>query len=189
MSSARSLAIALLVLSFPPALPAQDPELRLPSFEHLRGQAVDSVDITLSAWPLNLVAFMMDEDDPHDAEVKKVLGKLKAIRVRSYTFASDFEYPEADVEAVRRQLQQKGWSTLVQVRNRHERSAVDVCIALDGDRATGLAIVATEPKEFTIVNLVGSIEHDTLDKLQGRLGVPRLAGVPQPDLPSTDREH
>lgn len=173
MISARPLAIALL-LALPLPAAAQSPNLTLPSFEHLRAQAVDSVDITLSAWPLNLAGFLMDGDDPHDAEVKKLLRGLEAIRVRSYTFAKEFAYPEAAVEAVRQQLQQQGWSSLLQIRNRHERTAVDICIAHDGERATGLALVATDPHEFTIVNIVGSIEPDTLDRLEGHLGVPKL---------------
>ncbi len=38
----------------------------------------------------------------------------------------------------------------------------------------GLAIIATEPRQFTVVNIVGSIDLDKLHKLEGRFGIPKL---------------
>jgi hypothetical protein len=38
----------------------------------------------------------------------------------------------------------------------------------------GLAIIAAEPREFTIVNIVGSIDLEDLHKLEGKFGVPNL---------------
>jgi hypothetical protein len=51
---------------------------------------------------------------------------------------------------------------------------VDVFVLLDGGKAKGLAIIAAEPREFTIVNIVGSIDLEDLHKLEGKLGVPNL---------------
>jgi hypothetical protein len=38
----------------------------------------------------------------------------------------------------------------------------------------GLAVIATEPRQLTIVNIVGAIDLDKLHRLEGRLGVPKL---------------
>jgi len=46
------------------------------------------------------------------------------------------------------------------------------------------AIVTSEPRSLTIVNIVGSIDLATLAQLQGHLGVPR-GGTPKPDSPTT----
>ena len=38
----------------------------------------------------------------------------------------------------------------------------------------GLALIASEPRQFTIVNIVGAIDLDKLHKLEGQFGVPKL---------------
>jgi hypothetical protein len=38
----------------------------------------------------------------------------------------------------------------------------------------GLAIIASEPREFTIVNIVGNIDLADLHNLEGKFGVPEL---------------
>jgi hypothetical protein len=37
-----------------------------------------------------------------------------------------------------------------------------------------MALIATEPRELTIVNIVGAIDLDKLHKLEGHFGVPGL---------------
>jgi hypothetical protein len=45
---------------------------------------------------------------------------------------------------------------------------------IDNNRAVGLALIASEPRQFTIVNIVGAIDLDKLHKLEGQFGVPKL---------------
>ena len=47
-------------------------------------------------------------------------------------------------------------------------------VLVDGDKAQGLAIIASEPREFTIVNIVGNIDLEQLHDLEGNFGVPKL---------------
>jgi len=168
--------VMVLCFAFPILGHAQSPELKLPAFDHLRAKAIETVDINLGAWPLRFAALFMDKDDPEEAGVKEVLRNVKSLQVLSYTFDHDNEYPQAEIDSVREQLRQGGWSQLVQVRNRQEQSSVDICVILDDDgkHAKGLAVVASEAREFTIVNLVGSIDLESLGKLEGHFGVPRL---------------
>jgi hypothetical protein len=35
-------------------------------------------------------------------------------------------------------------------------------------------IIASEPREFTVVNIVGSIDLQKLRRLEGRFGIPKL---------------
>jgi hypothetical protein len=37
-----------------------------------------------------------------------------------------------------------------------------------------MAILCVEPKELTVINIVGSIDADKLRKLEGNLGIPRI---------------
>jgi len=47
-----------------------------------------------------------------------------------------------------------------------------------GEQITGLAVLSIEPREFTVVNIVGPIDLDKLSKLEGQFGVPDL-GIEQ----------
>lgn len=42
------------------------------------------------------------------------------------------------------------------------------------DRTEGVAIIAAEPKQLTIVNIVGPIDLAKLAQLQGQFGVPQV---------------
>jgi len=53
------------------------------------------------------------------------------------------------------------------------------------NQATGLALIASEPRQFTIVNIVGAIDLDKLHKLEGQFGVPKLdIDAPKAPTPS-----
>ena len=73
---------------------------------------------------------------------------------------------------MRRQLSAPGWSRIVEARSKKENTDVDVFMLIDGGKAQGLAIIASEPREFTIVNIVGSIDLEQLHDLEGKFGVP-----------------
>ena len=142
--------------------------LDLPSFSHLQSKATEVVDVTLGAWPLALASKFMEADDAEGVELKKLISGIKSIVVRSYEFDSDFAYSKEDVAAVRAQLAAPAWTQLAQVRKRGKDQEVDldVYIALDADQAKGFAIVASEPRKFTILNIVGTINLDQVAKLQ-----------------------
>ena len=170
----RATATALALVCLPTAVWADGARLELPAFEHLDRRATESVNISLGAWLLGAASWLMDDDAPDDAEVKKLLQGLTAVNVRSYQFDSDFVYSPQDIEAVRNQLQAPQWSQLVQVRDRKEQSSVDVYVSIENERTTGFTIVASEPREFTIVNLVGSIEMKDLAAIERHFGLATL---------------
>lgn len=171
----RILPMLVLALTAPLANAASpEPKLLLPNFDALSAKASESVTITLDSALLGMAAKFLDPTDPEDAAVKEVLTGLQGIYVKSYTFEDDFAYPKADIDRVRKQLSLPGWNRLVEVRSRKEQADVDIYISLSGNRALGLAIIATEPREFTIVNIVGSVDLDKLHQLEGKFGVPKL---------------
>ena len=148
--------------------------LQLPSFDGISSKAVQTVDISLDTSLLGMAASFMDSGKPDDAAVKEIIAGLKGVYVRSYTFNGDFQYPEADIDSVRRQLAAPGWQRLVAVHNSPDHSNVDIYICMVQGRASGLAIIASQPREFTIVNIVGSVDLQKLHQLQGKLGIPPI---------------
>lgn len=148
--------------------------LRLPEFASLADKASESVNVTLDSQLLSMGCRFLSADDPEQADVKKLCNGLSGIYVRSYTFDSDFAYPKADVDGVRRQLSGPGWSRIVEARSNKEKTNVDVYVMLDNGKAMGLGIIASEPREFTIVNIVGNVDLEQLHSLEGKFGVPKL---------------
>ena len=94
--------------------------------------------------------------------------------MKSYTFDQDGAYRQADVDAVIGQLASPGWTRLVQTKSRKTHANVDIYIMVEKNNVIGMALLASEPRQFTIVNIVGSIDLNKLHKLEGRFGVPNL---------------
>jgi uncharacterized protein DUF4252 len=136
---------------------AQNPVLTLPAFTGLGSRAVESVDISLGSLPL-IAASLMDGHDPASADLKSALSSLRALYIRHYSFESDFAYSKADIDSVRAQLSGAGWKPVAQIHDRNKSEDVDVFLAFEKDKITGLAFVASEPREFTIINAVGTLD-------------------------------
>src|SRR5689334_11360453 len=133
-------------------------QLQIPEFASLASKASESVNVTLDSQLLGVGCSFLNAKDPEQADAKKLCTGLSGIYVRSYTFDKDFAYPKADVDGVRRQLSGPGWSRIVEARSNKENTNVDVFVLIDSGKARGLGIIASEPREFTIVNIVGNID-------------------------------
>ena len=153
---------------------APNPRLVLPEFSALAQKATESVNITLDPSLLAMAGRFLDGNDPQDAATKEVLKGLQGIYVRSYTFDQDAAYRQSDIDAVRNQLSAPAWNRLLETHSRKSHTDVDIFIMLDKNQAIGLALIASEPRQFTIVNIVGAIDLDKLHKLEGQFGIPKL---------------
>lgn len=160
------LALALPLLALPLLAAAQGPQLELPSFDNLQQKAISSVNLSIGSFMLSLAGNLVDDRDKEAAELKKTLLGLKSVQVRSFQFNSDNVYSQSEVEAVRSQLSGPGWNRLVQVRDRNKNEAVDVYLAMDNHTVTGVAIIVSDPRKFTILNVVGSVDLDQIAKLR-----------------------
>jgi hypothetical protein len=147
------------------------PKLEIPNFEGLRHRATDSVDITVDGVLLSIAKhFARDSGD----EEMQLLSDIKSVRVRNFEFDSDGVYSTADIDSVRRQLSAPGWSALVTAHRRDPQEDVDVYICTENERILGIAVIASEPRSFTIVNIIGNIDIDKLAKLEGKFGIPKV---------------
>jgi hypothetical protein len=164
--------LVCIALAAPAASFAQAGRIELPSFSALEKSAINSVNISLDLSLLKLVAQSMN--DPDDEAVKGVLNGLEGIYVRSFEFATDHAYPQAELDRVRRQTDTAGWNEVVSIHNNKQNQDVEVRVLHIGNRAEGLVVFITAPRQFTIVNLVGSVDLAKLSKLEGKFGVPNL---------------
>jgi hypothetical protein len=167
-----ALAACALLLQ-PVAASAADPELKLPDFSQLRHNAIDYTDVTIEGFLLRIARKFAADDG--DSEAMSILNDIKSVRVRAFEFGSDDAYSSADLDAIRKQLAAPGWSALVQQRSREEHSNVDVYMNTDGDKILGIAVIESQPRSFTIVNVVGNIDFAKLTKMAGGLGIPKVS--------------
>jgi hypothetical protein len=47
------------------------------------------------------------------------------------------------------------------------------------EHISGLAVLSVNPKELTVVNIIGPVDLEKLSKLEGQFGVPEF-GIEQP---------
>ena len=149
--------------------------LRLESLERLGPKAAESVNIEIDGFLINFAGSLLSDADAEEKAVKELVSGLKGIYVRSYEFKADGQFSEADVAAVREQLRAPGWSRLVDVQSRGlDFGDAELYVSSAGGRVEGLALLLVEPKELTVINIVGSVDVDKLKKLRGSLSLPRI---------------
>lgn len=144
-----------------------------PGIERLGSRAVETVNVTVDGALLQLAGKFLSSTDPDQKKVKDVISKLKGVYVRSFKFDKAGEYSDADVESMRSQLRAPVWSKMVSVRSKTEDN-VDVYFKMEKDRIDGLVVIAAEPTELTVVNIVGPIDLDQLSSLGGQFGIPKI---------------
>lgn len=156
-------------------LPLAAQELRLPpNLEKLADKAREVVDVTMDASLLQLAARFLSDRDPDEARAKRLVSGLKGIYVRSFEFESRGEYQESDLDPLRAQLKAPGWSRIVGVRSRKNGENAEVYLKSENGAITGLAVISTEPKELTVVQIIGPIQPEDLRDLGGHFGIPRM---------------
>lgn len=178
--SSRSIILVCALLALPALAAAQEPgRLQLPDFSALSKKAAQSVDISLDPSLLGLASGVIDNDkNGNGPAVHDLIKGIRGIYVRSYTFDQPGEYSTADVKALQAQLLAPGWVPIVSTHDLKQGSNVDIYLLRNGKRTEGLAILAAEPRELTIVNIVGSIDLAKLAQLQGQFGVPKMGIQP-----------
>lgn len=172
-SAAVFLGLALLCLT--PCARAQNARLKLDHLEKLSNKAVEVNNVTLDGDMLQLAAkFLdMDKDDEDAAQVKGLILKLKGIYVKNFEFDEPNQYSVADVEEIRAQLAAPGWNKIVESRDKRNAENNEIYVMKDAsNNIAGIAILVAEPKELTVVNIVGPVDLDKLSSLTGKFGIP-----------------
>ncbi len=144
------------------------------NLDHLAAKANETVDISLSSAMLQFAAKFMDGKDPEEAQVKKLLNGITGIYVKSYEFKNEGAWAPADLDRVRNQLRAPQWARIVGVTSKEDGEHAEVFVRSENQKMTGIAILVAEAKELTVVNIVGSIDLNSLAELGGHFGIPKV---------------
>lgn len=163
--------LLVFIVSFIATIASAQTRLSL-DFPELAAKADETVDVTLDGPMLKFAGkFLSDQGD--EREAKDIISHLLGIYVRSYTFEHEGEYDRALAERVRAQLG-PSWHKIVKVTSRKSEN-VDIYADMRGESIVGLVVISAEPKEFTVVNLVGPVDIDKLSSLEGQFGIPKMS--------------
>jgi uncharacterized protein YejL (UPF0352 family) len=171
-----SLAV-LVILGGAAGAMAQNPRIQTSQLDALAAKASQTVDVNLDERLMQIGAkFLSDKDE--EVKIKNLINGLKGIYVKSFEFEAEGQYSEADLEGIRSQLRNPAWNKIVNVSSK-KQGTVEVYLMQVGNQISGLAVLATDPKEVTVVNIVGPVDLEKLTELEGTFGVPEL-GIERP---------
>lgn len=149
------------------------------NLDHLAAKASNVVDVQLSKDLLQFAANFLDsKDDPEEAQVKKLLTGITGIYVKSFQFKTDGVWSRADLDGVRNQLRSPQWSRIVGITSTDDGENAEVFVRSENQKMTGLAILVSQPKELTVVNIIGSVDLNSLAELGGHFGIPKVETPP-----------
>lgn len=161
------------------ALYAQDSQLPPPSpiEKELAAKASDVTEVTLGKNMLGFASKFMDGKNQDDVAAKQLVQGLDGIYVRSYEFEKEGAYTMDQVETLRKHFETSEWTPVIKVRERKGQETTDVLMKVVNGETRGLFVLAAEPKELTIVLILGPIRMEDLGKLKGMSGLGALGGI------------
>jgi len=179
-NSLKAITVSVLLLAATSVtVRAQSARLQIDQLDSLANKASETVDVKLDEHLMQLTAKFFVSKDPDDAEIRDLIKGVKGIYVKSFTFEKEGEYSPAEIDSVMSQLRGGAWSKIIGVTSKKDGDNVEVYLNTAGDQINGLAVLSIEPKEFTVVNIVGPINLEKLVQLEGQFGVPYL-NLPPP---------
>ncbi len=161
----------LLLLSAAAVVHGQQIQFNL---DHLAPKASNTVDIQLGEGLLHFAAAFLDRKDPEEASVKKLLTGITGIYVKSYEFKTEGAWAPSDLERVRTQLRAPQWARIVGVTSTEDGENAEIFVRSENQKTTGIVILVSQPKELTVVNIVGSIDLNSIADLGGHFGIPKV---------------
>ena len=151
----------LAALALASAATAQRLDLKL---DALAARASEHNIVDLNSSQLRALSGMAAQKKSAQSEkLQKALEGVDSVRVWNFEFAGPGQYGDAELAPIRQQLHSPGWSCVISSREKHETTEIYV-MTISGKMA-GLAILAAEPKELTVVNIAGAVPLADLQEL------------------------
>jgi len=173
-----SLLVCLLAVSSSIVARAQDSRLQMGSLDHLASKASQTLDVNIDERLIRVTARLLSGQDSDEKKVKELIAGLKGVYVKRFEFEKEGQYGLADLETIRAQLRGPGWARTVNFTSKQEGSLEVYLMMMAGEEISGLAVLQTDDKEITVVNIVGPVDLAKLSQIQGHLGIPELGIEP-----------
>jgi hypothetical protein len=167
---AAALAAPMLAQNSPLPLPP-------PVEKELAARASNVTEVTLGKNMLAFASKYMNGKGPDEAATRQLIEGLDGIYVREYEFDKEGQYSADEIEKLRAYFVSSEWSPIVRERDKRSGESTDVLMKMVNGESHGMFILATEPKELTIVLILGPIRSEDLGKLRGLGGLGALGAM------------
>jgi Domain of unknown function (DUF4252) len=168
--AAAASAVPLMAQTSPLPLPA-------PVEKELAARASNVTEVTLGKNMLSFAAKFMNGNDKDEAATRQLIEGLDGIYVRDYEFDKPGQYSMVDIDQLRKYFETSEWSPMVRERERKSGESTDVMVKLVNGETHGMFILDAEPKELTIVLILGPIRMDQLGELKSLGGLGALGNI------------
>jgi len=168
-----SLALLLILCGGAATTRAQTAKLEMGQLDKLGATASESVDVNIDERMMQLAAKFLSSKDPDEAKVKEVVNGLKGIYVKVFEFEREGGYTPADLASIRSQLTGPNWTRFLNFKSKKEGN-MEVYLMSNASVIGGLVVLANEPKELVVINILGPVDIDKLTQLSGQFGIPDL---------------
>ncbi len=160
-------------------LRAQTSPLPLPPpvEKELAAKASNVTEVTLGKNMLAFAAKFMNGKDSDETATRHLIEGLDGIYVREYEFDKDNEYSMEDIQKLRSYFETSEWSPIVHERERKTGETTDVMVKLVNGETHGMFVLSVEPRELTIVLILGPVRMEDLGKLKGIGGLAALGDL------------
>ena len=145
--------------------------------KELAARASNVSEVTLDKNMLGFASKFMDNKDKDQAGVNHLIQGLDGIYVRDYEFDKEGQYSMDEIEKVRQAIETPEWQPLVRDRERKGAEMTDVMVKIVNGETRGMFILSAEPKELSIVLILGNIRMDQLGMLKGIGGLGALGNL------------
>lgn len=127
-----------------------------------------AVEVNLDGALLDMVANASQSDQP---EAAALLRRLTALRVRIFpTEGVQMSTLESRAGRLMNRLSERGWQTVVRVRDENEQTNIQVRMREDSDAVAGLVVLVNQPGgESVFANLVGNVSPSEVGDLSGAI--------------------
>lgn len=152
---------------------AQSARLEMGQLDKLGATASETVDVNIDERMMQLAAKFLSSKDPDELRIKEVVSGLKGIYVKVFEFEREGGYTPADLASIRSQLTSPNWTRLLNFTSKKDGN-MEIYLMSSASQLGGLVVLANEPKELVVVNILGPVDLDKLSHLAGQFGIPDL---------------
>jgi Domain of unknown function (DUF4252) len=151
--------------------------------KELAARASNVTEVTLGKNMLGFAAKFMNGKDQDEAATRHLVENLDGIYVRNYEFDKDGQYSMEEIDKLRTFFETGEWTPIVRSRERKSGETTDVLLKMVNGETRGMFILSAEPRELSIVLILGPVSMDDLAKLRGINGLGMLGDLESPSKP------
>jgi hypothetical protein len=172
-----------LAMALPVSVAAQSPHLKL-DLGDLASKAKESVNINIDKNTVDWAMQGLKSKEGDTEKLRELMKDLDGITVQSLEFEKNEKAPTVEelmgaAHGVLQELDRPQWQSVINVTEKHAQRTNVVRMSLfknaDG-KIGGLALLAVEPGQITLVSVAGNVKLDQLGAIGKVIGHPGMFG-------------